>query len=515
MSTIDIKEIKKRKEEEKRREHQEKNSTYHQEFEEDQGNGSGQESEKRKEGKLKKKKSRTLTKIIFCLVIIFLIAGTIFSSESVIEKSNNILNKISVVGQIRHLVESSDRKIKGEEEDRINILLLGIDDEADLSDTIIIASIKPSVPDAALISIPRDLTVPLEGYGRPKINAVHAFAERQEEGSGGRETAQTIEDVFGIPIHYYATANFQGFVNIVDRLGGLDIYVEETLEDHRYPIKGREEAEDYYSRFQHLYIEKGWQHMDGSLALKYARSRHGTGSQGSDFARARRQQQILSAMKENFESTNLLLKPSLIIDVMRELGDHVSTDMEVWEMIRLWNITKELDPGDIRREVLEPGPDGLLRTYVSTSTGYILLPKESGFQGIKHKIENIFSEEREEDDPVKTRPEVDGVVLEIRNGTWVEGLAGRAALDLEEKGFEIAQIGNSSKKDFEKSVIYDLTFGAEPRTLEILKEETGANISFDIPDWLKERIREDVQREEIIKKPDFLLILGESASEKY
>ncbi len=509
MNMIDLKEIKKQKE-----------------MEENQGSLNTQEEQKdqetqykklekppqKKDSKPRRKKLKTFVKLAVCFGVIFVVAGTVLSSNSIVEKSGNFFSNVSMIGQIRHLVESSDRKLKGEEDDRINILLLGIDKGADLSDTIMIASIKPSVPDVALISVPRDLTVPFEGHGRPKVNAIHAYAERQEEGSGGEVAAEVLGDIFDIPIHYYARANFEGFENIIDIMGGIDIYVEETLEDHRYPIKGREDHEDYYSRFEHLYIEEGWHHMDGEIALKYVRSRHAQGAQGSDFARARRQQQVLSAIKENFDSTNILLKPSLIMDVMNELGSSVKTNMEVWEMIRLWNIGKEVDAGNIKREVLEPGPQGLVNSYYSTSTGYILLPRDNSFREIQYMIENIFDDK---DSTESQKTKVEDVTLEIRNGTWITGLAARTSTGLKEEGFDVVQIGNSEKKDFQNSVIYDLSFGSKPEALEILKQKTGANISTNIPDWLREAIREDVENESVYEKPDFLLILGESASDKF
>ncbi len=510
MNMLDIREIKRRKEMEEKGIDPERAEELEQEQE------TREETPEFSRPQPPKSKAGKAGKALIFVGVFFIIIGVIFSNGIVAEKSNQFFNKIPVIGQIKHLVESSDKELRGEKNDRINILLLGMGGKGHqgsyLADTIILGSIKPSTKEVAMISIPRDLTVPIDGIGRRKINAVNAYAESEEKGSGGRATAQTLEGLLDIPIHYYARADFQGFINVVNRLGGVDIYVEKTLDDYKYPVMGKEDAENYNSRYEHLHIEKGWQHMDGELALKYVRSRHAQGPQGSDFSRARRQQKLLHAVKEKFKSTDLLMKPSLIMDVMKELDNHVSTNMEIWEIIKLWNMGKDIQTENIIRQVLEPGPQGLLRSYTSTSTGYILLPKGGDFEEVQYMVKNIFSQNK---DQSQQKEKVEDATLEIRNGTWINGLAGRSSIDLEKQGFQITRVGNSEKKNFQKSVIYDLTFGNKLEPLKVLKEETDANVAFSIPDWLQEDIKEDVAKDNISEKPDFLLILGQSASNKY
>ena len=196
------------------------------------------------------------------------------------------------------------------------------------------------------------------------------------------------------------------------------------------------------------------------------------------------------------------------MDIMQELDDHVSTNMEVWEMVKMWQMTKNIKMDQIKKHVLKSGPQGLLKSQTSTSTGFILLPKGGDIAEIQYKIKNIFSDNQEEKEEIK---KVDDVALEVRNGTWINGLAGRASVDLKKHGFNITRIGNSSKKNFQKSVIYDLTFGEKMEALQLLKKETDANVSFDIPDWLKQNIKQDVQKTNT-QKPDFILILGQNAS---
>ena len=468
----------------------------------------------------KKGKVKFTLKLAAYLAVFFIIGSIIFLNNFLVMFGNNsesgsFWDRMPVIGQIKHLAESSDKKLEGEKNDRINFLLMGMGGKNHeggyLADTIMIASLKPSTREVGLVSIPRDLTVPVEGRGRIKVNSINAYAEFEKEGSGGKATSQALSDILDIPIHYYGRVDFQGFINIINELGGIRVYVEQTLDDYRYPVMGKEEADNYEERYEHLHIEEGWQEMDGELALKYARSRHAQGAQGSDFARARRQQKVLEAAKRKFESTSLVMKPALIARVMNELKDHVSTDLEIWEIIRLWDLGKNIDKNEIHQEVLDDGPDGLLQSYVSTSTGYILTPKSGDYEEIKYMIKNIFSNPESDSTQAETRERVDAS-LEIRNGTWINGLAGRTSIDLKKQGFEIVRIGNSEKKDFQKSVIYDLTFGEKIKALKLLKEETNANVAFTIPKWLKENIKEDLEKETNPEKPDFLLILGQETS---
>lgn len=464
--------------------------------------------------KLKKKNKFKLIFKLFSYITIFLIVSFIlFSNQMLIsEDGGSFLYKIPIIGQIKHLVESSDKKLKNEDTGRVNVLLLGMGGRTHqgglLTDTIMLASLEVDEKKVALLSIPRDMSIPVEGSGWIKINNINAYAELKERDSGGLAISQAIADILDIPIDYYIRLDFQGFVNIIDRLGGINIYVENTIDDYSYPVAGREEDPDYESRFEHLYIEKGWQKMDGELALKYARSRHTPGIEGSDFARARRQQKVIQAAKEKLFKTNFFLKPKLITDIISELNKHVSTNLKVWEMIKIWNLFKDISERNILTKVLDNRPDGLLYNIINEQGSYVLLPRSGDFEEIKYFVHNIFSEA-----PIEKKEMVvtERATLEIRNGTWINGLANRRAVDLEKYGFDVLRVGNSSRRNFEKSIIYDLTFGEKIKSLSILKEKTDAAVSFELPQWLKDDISQDLTLEVNPEKPDFILILGQDA----
>lgn len=466
----------------------------------------------------KPKKKRIFIKLFAFLVIFFVVSTLAFSSQVIIsgQSSHSWFGKLPIIKQIKHLAESAERNLKGEENDRINILLLGMGgkkhDGGYLADTIMLVSLQPSTKKVAMISIPRDTAVPVEGKGWEKVNSINAYAEMEQEGSGGVAMSQALSDLLQTPIDYYFRVDFEGFINIINELDGIDVMVENTLNDYQYPVMGREDAADYYSRYEHLYVEEGLQNMDGDLALKFARSRHAGGKEGSDFARARRQQLVIMAAKEKALSAGNLLKPAMISNILEQFSEHVSTNLKVWEMIKLWDMFKDINKDDIANKVLDNGPNGLLVNDRSANGAYILKPKSNDFAEIQYFVNNVFQNASE---GVKGKVEEEQAKVEVRNGTWINGLASKTALDVEKEGFVVVRIGNSSRQNFEKSVIYDLTYGKKMNSLTILKEKTGANISFGLPGWLTEDLKKEAETagETEPIQPDFILIIGQDADQ--
>ena len=189
-------------------------------------------------------------------------------------------------------------------DERINVLLLGIDRRGGKgwgyrTDTIIIVTVDPVQKTAGMLSIPRDLQVSIPGNGDDRINTANVWGYNNDYPGGGPALLKrTIETNFGIPIDYYIMADFQAFVEIIDTLGGIDVSVPTTLHDTKYPDP---KPGDLYA-FKTVHFDPGWQHMNGTRALEYARSRMST----SDFDRAKRQQLILVAIRDRALSLNLL-----------------------------------------------------------------------------------------------------------------------------------------------------------------------------------------------------------------
>jgi len=463
--------------------------------------------------KSKKKKKKIFVKTILFFSIFFITSFTVFSSQVLISEKNSPswFSNLPIIKQIRNLAESADRNLKGEKNDRINILLLGIGgaqhEGGYLTDTIILASLEPSTKKVSLISVPRDLSIPVNGKYQ-KINAVNAYAEMEKRGSGGLAVSQAISDLLQIPIDYYIRVDFKAFSDLVDEIGGVDINIARSFDDYRYPIRGEEKNEDYEARFEHLHFDKGPIHMDGKLALKYARSRHGNNGEGSDFARARRQQNIIMAVKKELLSVKTIFKPKMVKNIFDNFKEHISTNLQIWEIMKLWNMFKDVQKEDIINKVLDNSPNGLLYDGKNEQGAYVLSPRSGDFAEIQYFVNNVFSDAPKE---LKTLVTNERATVEVRNGTWINGLASQTALDLEKYGFIITRTGNSSQQNFQKSVIYDLSYGEKSRSLSILKEKTGANVSLGLPDWLISEISQDIKGEENPIKPDFVLILGQDA----
>ena len=465
----------------------------------------------------KPSKAKKVVKFFIYVAVLFFVGKFVFgnwlivSEQNASQKSLPWYKKISFLSTITGFVTGSDKQLKGEDKDRINILLLGMGgknhDGGYLTDTIMLVSLKPSTKKVAMVSIPRDLTVPIENMGWRKINNVNAFAEKENPGSGGMAISQTVSDILNIPIDYYFRIDFQGFINIVDQLGGVDVEVENTLDDYTYPVLGNEDG-PWESRYEHLHVEKGQQHMDGSLALKFARSRHAYGVEGSDFARAKRQQKIIQGAKDKMTSASFFLRPDKINNVLNELSEHLSTNLQTWEMIKLYSLFKDVNKDSITNKVLDNGPEGFLVNSISSEGAYILSPRSGDFTEIQYMVNTIFDQAQ----PVDTeKAKKENSKIEIYNGTWINGLASKFSTDLEKEGFKVLRYGNSSHKNFQKSVIYDLTYGNKNESLGVLKTKTNANVSFELPTWLKEDIEKLNKESNTTTNPDFVLILGHSA----
>lgn len=270
---------------------------------------------------------------------------------------------------------------------KINVLLLGVGggshDGPDLTDTIIFASVDPAKQKVYLFSIPRDLWIPdLDA----KINSAYTFAEEQKQGSGLEYTKGVVNKVLNQPIDYAVKIDFRGFEKAVDMAGGLDIEVENTFDDYAYPLSGKEEdpcgltddtiaslsaeiasgsateSEAFPCRYEHLHFDKGMTHMNGETALKYVRSRHATGKEGSDFARSKRQEKVIKAFKDKIFSAGTLLNPVKVMNLLTILQDSVKTDIKENEYDDFAKLAQKMKGAKITSAIIDTG-DGAEERY--------------------------------------------------------------------------------------------------------------------------------------------------------
>ncbi|MBU0613320.1 LCP family protein [Patescibacteria group bacterium] len=466
----------------------------------------------------KKKKPRSkwafLGKFFIYLSVVLVLVGLTFSYKVILSANSVIASSDipSLLGQLKYFVVAPDDLIDGEKEDRVNVLLLGMGGAGHsggyLADTIMIASVKPSTQEVAFISIPRDLYVPIPGHEWRKINNAYAFGYAEDTKGGGEKLiTEVVENITGLTIHYYGRADFEGFRKVIDDLGGVNIYVDRTFYDPLYP--------DYNYGYQPVSFQEGNNHFNGEKALQFARSRHGNNNEGSDFARSQRQQKILLALKDKLLSSYTLLNPSLILNIVGDLADHVRTNMEPWEMIKLYNMIKDVTVDQIIDEVIDNSPDGPLHSETTIDGAYILRPNAGldDFSDIQDIAQNIFS--AEETKTVKR----ENATIEIHNGTKINGLAAKTAETLRTAGYNVVAIGNAAEQNNETTTIYDLTGGTKPQTLETLKLEIGSETASTVPAYLYTPDKNEVTYQglsaplnsEIVSqsgKVDFLILLG-------
>lgn len=367
----------------------------------------------------------------------------------------------ATVRSLLSLLRSPSSMLQGEVEDRITFLLLGMGGEGHegplLTDTILVASIQPSARTATLISIPRDLFIPLPDSRYEKVNAINAYAERGG-GEGAVAVREALSSVLDLKIPYHVRVDFRGFAGLIDAIGGVTVDVERTLDDPQYPIAGQESA-PWRERFERLVIPAGRQHMNGALALKYVRSRHALGSEGSDFARARRQQRLLVAVRDRVMSRGLLANPRSLLALLETWRTHVATNLSPPELLRLSTFVPLITGEDAGRVVFSDAPDGELVAGL-VGGAYVLRPRDGTFEqirGIIHrtiearttsgtkKIPSFFS---------ASKPDVSLLTVEIWNGTNITGLAADTAASLTRDGFSVTAVRNAPSRSVERSIIY-------------------------------------------------------------
>ncbi|MFA6296378.1 MAG: LCP family protein [Patescibacteria group bacterium] len=450
--------------------------------------------------KLNDQKLKMLKKnIVPIFLIIFLLITSLISFKffSIGKSVFKVTANTSLLGQLQKFI-IPNKKLKGEKEKRTNILLLGVGGEghdgAMLTDTIIIFSIKyeNDKPRVALISIPRDLYVNLKDFGNTKINSVYALDKDSNPDSN--RIIKSIEGVTGLPIHYYIQADFEGFKKAVDAVGGIDVNVEHSFVDDKYPTNN--------FGVETISFEKGLNHMDGETALKYSRSRHGVVTdkseafEANDSARAKRQQQILYASKEKTMSVSTISNPKKINDLLGILGDHIRTNLELWEMLKLGELAKNIDSSDLKNHVLDDSPNGLLYASTSPNGSFIFLPKSNDFTEIHHYCKNVFEPKQED---------IETANIKVLNGTETPNLAQEASALIAYDNIKVLALDNASKIDYNKTIVYDYSNGKKPNTIEFLKNRFNAKVikSTTIP---KEYNNDN-------SKIDIIMIIGKNFSQ--
>lgn len=211
---------------------------------------------------------------------------------------------------------------------RTNFLILGIrgegSDSPDLTDTMLVVSYSYTDRQATLISIPRDLWVKSL---KTKINSVYHYGRFRESDGGGIMLAQSaVLETLGLPIHYTAVIDFSLFQKAIDQVGGIDVDVISGFTDSEFPLPGMENSLPVSSRYETVTFLPGLQRMNGETALKFVRSRHAQGDEGTDIARDRRQQQVVDALIQKLKSPSFFLSRQNLISFYGLIKDNLDTN---------------------------------------------------------------------------------------------------------------------------------------------------------------------------------------------
>lgn len=428
---------------------------------------------------------------------------------------------VGLLETVKNFIFHSDYVFQGEADDRINILILGIGgpghDGPYLSDTNIILSFKPSTKEVALISIPRDLGVEIPNHGWRKINSASAFGESEQPGSGGDYARAVFAKTFNLHIPYYLLVDFTAFRDLIDGLGGLTINVPNAFTDETFPgLNG------YYRT---VHFDAGLQTMTGEQALAYSRSRHGNNDEGSDFARARRQQLVLAALKDKLLSLGTYANPMVLQKIYSSLSSHIATNLNFGQLMYAAGLAKQISAPP-KTMVLDNSPDGFLVSSTGESGAFLLSPKTGDFADINAEIKNILETNKrggaararisESAGPTvgtQSSTRAYGGTIEIQNGTWRVGLAARFNKELSDKGFNVIAVGNSLKRPIATTTLYILQETAPKETISALKSELRAQASATLPEWLEAAYDnpatgEDERGMKYNRDSELLLILG-------
>jgi LCP family protein required for cell wall assembly len=376
--------------------------------------------------------------------------------------------------------------------DRVTVLLMGVDNRpgqtVSRTDSVMVITMNPADGTVGMFSLPRDLLVTVPGFGDVvKINMVHVLGEiRQYPGGGPQLLKETVEDTLGYPVDYFVRMNFDGFRQVIDLIGGVDIEVPREIRDDLYP------DENY--GYDPLYIPAGLQHMDGDLALKYARTRH----IDSDYGRAGRQQQVLMAVRDRIMQPGQLAAllprlPGLAI----AMANTVQTDMPVEKAIALARVVGEIEQKDPQRVVID---NTIGVVSLDPELGYVLTPDMAK---LRAAADSVFADQTVAGDGADVERQAitdEAARLVVLNGTMQEGLGAQTAADLGVQGFAVSAVGNAATADFADTVL--ISHGdTKPQTLEALIRLFGI-------------APENVRSEPPSEEQDLTLIVGSDVVEK-
>ncbi|HWY79178.1 MAG TPA: LCP family protein, partial [Candidatus Sulfotelmatobacter sp.] len=319
--------------------------------------------------------------------------------------------------------------------------------------------------------------------GLDNINYPNKQQQFKGADGGGRLAEYAISQVTGLPIQYFVGMDFSGFKHTIDTLGGIAINVQPAFTDPSYPIDGKEddpcglttvqiaslsaqiatgsatESNSFPCRFETLHFDSGDQHMDGERALSYVRSRH-SATDGTDFGRARRQRNLLVAVKAKIFSAGFIPQ---IVPFITSLGDDLRTDLSQDDVKTLLQNANSLNTYHITTLALTD--KNYLKDIVSTDGQDVLESKDGldNWTGVHNYISNMISGKTE---PVSA-------LVQVENGTSILGLGGLAVNRLKNDTIQVVDPINAKSKTIQKTTITVYDKNVNQTDIATLKKEFG------------------------------------------
>ena len=383
-------------------------------------NNLGESKRRNKKRELKKKKEK---KIILIIFTVLLLTALFFLLEyfGIFPFSSDIMSY-----------------------NRVNILIIGCDEIENhgRADTIVFLSISPKTKDVLILSIPRDTRVEIPEMGMDKINHAYAFG-------GEKLISKTVSSFLDVPIHFYAVADFIGFVQIIDELGGVEMDVEKEM----YYVDKAGGVE--------INLYPGKQILDGEKALQYIRFRY---DKLGDLGRIKRQQKLALAVIKKMIHFDSITK---IPQIAEGVKGYIETNIEAQDAIALANLFRGVNQEKFRIETVEGEP-----VYIK-GISYL----DPNVEEVQQRVKSLIYSKNS------------GMKVEVLNGNAMAGIARKMAKDLELQGFEIVNIGNADNFNYKntKIIVYskevnlDNQFKELFKDFEIVKEyQTQANLDLVI-----------------------------------
>jgi LCP family protein required for cell wall assembly len=365
--------------------------------------------------------------------------------------------------------------------ERLNVLLIGSDqrpgDSSFNTDTLIVVSVEPETGEVAMFQVPRDMVdvpVPANARGvwgsvyRGKINSWYtANRNRTDLWPGKSASARGLNSVkallgelYGLDIRHYALVNFQGFRKVVNAMGGVQVNVQIPVAESQFPTSD--------GKLTRIYIPAGPQHMTGTEALRYARSRHRAA--GGDFDRGRRQQRVLLSLREQMNPQAIIANLPQLVDALK---DSVKTDIKTGDLPKLLALAGGVDTKNIRSFVF--APSYYAQEFLTSPRGYIITPNVSRIRKAVDQAFRVTPELLAR----RERLESEGASVWVLNGSGRAGLETSSAEFLEYQGLNASAPRRSidERPSNTKIVVYNGKETDLPETIKYLERRFDTTVT--------------------------------------